>query len=396
MARPGPASANSQVSHRSPSNNSVAGADVNVVFIPSVSGGLGHVARTLKLARGLERVNPSLRISYVLDELQLRPFNVEAVARTGYPYRILPNPVRHERDEKIRAVLGKADIVIEDTNRRLIPHRRILPRLKAWISIPMLPLWDELFMDWPLLEHVDHILYAYPSIMPPPEELHLFRDKLTVTGPILDPDEMPSRARAKRRLALDADLQYITYAPRGFPFGEWFGRRVLTGVVGGFLQLRKEQPDLRLILTAVPDVAAVQPPRVPRLDRIDGVTVLGTVSPEVARDYVAAADLVIVEGTSTLFDAALARTPVVMVPGLIYETWLEGGWVDQSGAGIVMRPEEVTQRSMARAMRQALDRVAAPIRSTRLHELVGTGGRDVAVSVIRRIIAEKVTSAGTD
>ena len=41
---------------------------LNVVFIPSVSGGLGHVTRTIKLARAPERADPSLRISYVLAE----------------------------------------------------------------------------------------------------------------------------------------------------------------------------------------------------------------------------------------------------------------------------------------------------------------------------------------
>jgi hypothetical protein len=188
-------------------DDSDASSPLHVAFVPSVSGGLGHVTRTLKLARALERADPRLRITYVLDELNLRPINVDAVARTGYPYRIVPNPVRHERDERIRAVLGDVDLVIEDTNRRLIAHRRILPRLKAWISIPMLPIWDELFMDWPLLEQVDHILYPYPPVMPPPDELSPFLSKLTVTGPILDPEEMPDRAEARRRLGFASHLR---------------------------------------------------------------------------------------------------------------------------------------------------------------------------------------------
>ncbi len=88
------------------------GRPLNVVFIPFVAGGLGHVGRTLKLARALERADPALRISYVLDELRLRPLNLEVVRQTGYPVRLLPDPARHERDEKIRAVLGDADVVI--------------------------------------------------------------------------------------------------------------------------------------------------------------------------------------------------------------------------------------------------------------------------------------------
>lgn len=365
---------------------------LNVVFIPSVSGGLGHVARTLKLARGLERADPSLRISYVLSELNLRKFNVAAIAKTGYPYRFLPNPVRHRRDDAIRDVLGEADVVVEDTERRLVAYRRFLPRLTAWISVPMLPLWDELFMDWPLLEQVDHILYAYPPAMPPPEELALFRAKLTVTGPILDADEMPSRGEARRRLGLAPEHRYVTYAPRGFPFGKRFGRRVLGGLVGAFLALRQERPGLRLLLTAVPNPAAVQPPGLPPLASIDGVDLLGTLSPEAARDYLAAADAVVLEGTSTLFDAAVARTPVVMVPGTIYETWLEGGLVADHDAGIVMRPEEVTAESMAESLRQALGPAAAP-RADRLRRLIGDDGRDRAVVAIQRVIAERVRPA---
>ncbi len=365
---------------------------VNLVFIPSVSGGLGHVGRTLKLARALERADPSLRVSYVLDELGLRPINVEAVERAGYPCRILPNPVRHERDEAVREVLGDADVVVEDTNRRLIAHRRILPRLKAWISIPMLPIWDELHMELPLLEHADHLLYAYPPVMPLPEELESLRHKLTVTGPIFDADQMPDRTEARARLGLDPAARVVTYAPRGFPFGEWFGRRVLGGVVGGVRRLRKTRPDLRLILTAVPDPAAVQPPRLPPLDAIEGVRIVGTVSPETARDYVAAADAVVLEGTTTLFDAAIAGTPVVMVPGPIYETWLEGTWVNEEGAGIVLRPEQVTHRIMERALAAALDPAAGRVRAERLRDLVGTDGRDLAVATILRVIEEKVRS----
>lgn len=361
---------------------------LNVVMIPSVSGGMGHVTRTLKLARALERADPSLRISYALDELQLRPINVDAVARTGYPYHILLNPVRHERDERIRVVLGEADVVIDDTNRRMIPYRSILPRLKTWISIPMPPLWDELFMDWPLLEHVDRILYTYPSIMPVPEELKRFRDKLTVTGPILD-EEMPSRSEARRRLGIDADEAFITYSPRGFPFGPWFGRRVLNGLVGGFMRLRKERPGLRLRLLAVPDPVAIQPRGIPRLTEIEGVILEGVVSPETARDYTAAADLAIVEATTSLFDAALAKTPVVMVPGPIYETALEGTWVNESGAGVVMRPGEVTHASMARAMRSALDPALAPARTDKLAALVGRGGAARAAAAVLQAIAQQ-------
>ena len=365
---------------------------LNVVMIPSVSGGMGHVTRTLKLARALERAEPSLRISYALDELGLRPLNIDAVDRTGYPFKILPNPSRNERDERIREVLGEADVVIDDTNRRAIAYRSFLPRVKTWISVPMPPLWDELFLDWPLLEHVDHILYTYPPIMPVPIELERFREKLTVTGPMLD-DVIPARADARRRLGIDPGETFITYSPRGFPFGPAFGVQALSGVVGGFLQLQRERPGLRLRLLAVPDPAAVQPPGLPCLEEIEGVDLEGVVSPEIARDYTAAADLAIVEATTSLFDAALARTPVIMIPGPIYETWLEGTWVKETESGVVMWIEEVTRASMARAIRLALDPALAPVRTERLARLVGGGGADRAAATVLRVIARRNASS---
>ncbi|MBA2450677.1 MAG: hypothetical protein H0V51_21910 [Chloroflexi bacterium] len=362
---------------------------INLAMIPSVSGGLGHVTRTLKLARGLEQADPSLNISYILDEHRLRPFNVDAVRKTGYPVQILPSPIRHERDAIVREILGEVDVVVEDTSRRLIAYRRILPRIKAWISIPMLPLWDEVFMDWPRLEHADHILYAYPGVMPLPEELEPFRDKITVTGPILDP-VAPDRAAGRRRLGLAEDERYILYSPRGFPFGRTFGRRVINGVVGAYIRLRLERPELRLVLSAVDDLARIQHPTLPPLDQIEGVILQGVVTPEVAWDCLAGADLAIVEGTSTLFDAAVARTPVLMVPGKIYETALEGTWVEAHDAGVVIWVEDVTRATMLRGMRRALEPNAAADRSARLHELVGTDGREVAVETVLRIIQDKV------
>ncbi|MDQ3702923.1 MAG: hypothetical protein M3442_18665, partial [Chloroflexota bacterium] len=197
-------------------------------------------------------------------------------------------------------------------------------------------------------------------------------------------------AAGRRRLRLPPDSRYIIYAPRGFPFGRWFGRRVLSGVVGGFMRLRQEQPDLHLVLSAVSDVAAVQPPGFPPLDQIDGVTLQGVVTPEQAWECLAGADLAVVEGTSTLFDAAVLRTPVLMVPGPIYECALEGTWVNENGAGVVMRPGEVTPLSMARTFRAALEPAGAAKRASLLHELVGTGGRDHAVAAVLEVIAHKV------
>lgn len=151
----------------------------HAIFIPSVSGGLGHVSRTLRLARELERRDPSLRIEYVLDRERLRLPNLAFVESTGYPVQVLPIRSREARDVITRAVLGHADLIVDDTYRHLIPLRRLLKA--RWASIPMYPLWDEIFMDWPLLVQVDRVLWTYPAALPLPDELKLKKDELLIT-----------------------------------------------------------------------------------------------------------------------------------------------------------------------------------------------------------------------
>jgi hypothetical protein len=356
---------------------------LRIAFIPSVSGGLGHVTRLARLARALRVALPTASIVFVLPELRLRPVNVEAVKGLGYPVRLLPNPVRHERDDVVTSVLGDVDVVIEDTERRLIAYRRILPRARLWISIPMLPLWDELFLDWTLLEHADHILYTYPDVMPVPAELERFKRKVTVTGPFVEAGEFPSRASARRRLHLGAGDALITYAPRGFPFGRPCGRRVLNAVVGGTMRVNAARGGTSLVLTGVPDIRAIQPPRLPPLSSIDGVLVMGMLPRRELGVYLAAADVSVVEGTSGLFDAAMAGTPVVMVPGPIYETTVEADWVAEHDAGIVVRPDEITRSTMARSIDDILAHGGpAAARAERLRTLVGAGGEQMAVKVI--------------
>ena len=358
-------------------------ARLRIAFVPSVSGGLGHVTRLARLARALKVALPTASMVFVLPELRLRPVNVEAVKGLGHPVRLLPNPVRHERDKVVTSVLGDVDVVIEDTERRLIAYRAILPRARVWISIPMLPLWDELFLDWTLLEHADHILYTYPDVMPIPAELERFTGKITVTGPFVESGEFPSRASARRRLRLGSDDALITYAPRGFPFGRWFGTRVLNAVVGGFMRVKATRGETSLVLTGVPDVGVVQPPRLPPLSSIEGVQVTGMLPRRELGVYLAAADISVVEGTSGLFDAAMAGTPVIMVPGPIYETTVEADWVAEHDAGIVLRPDEISRSRMARSMADILeDGTRAGARAERLRALVGAGGEQTAVKVI--------------
>lgn len=366
------------------------GRGLNVVFIPSVSGGLGHLTRATMLARALAAADPSLHISFALSAFRLRHFNVKVARGSGFPVRVVPDPSRQRRDRQIGRALGEADVIIEDTERRMIGYRRILPRLRAWISVPMLPLWDELFMEWPFLAQVDHILWAYPEIMPPPGELSVFSDKLTVTGPIVDAGAMPSREAARKRLRIKPDERLITYAPRGFPSGEAWGRRVLGGVVHAVLRLRETDPRLRLVLTAAPDLDWIQSDDLPPLDRTEGITVKGIVPADEARTWTAAADVAVVEGTSALFDAAVACTPVLMVPGPIYETWLEGMWLHRKRAGVVEWIERVTPERMTERLREALEPEPAAERVRRLRRIVGSDGPGRAVEAILDVIDAKV------
>ncbi len=63
---------------------------MNVVMVPSASGGIGHISRTATLARALRRLDPTVHIEYVLDAERLRPFNIDATMRMGYRPRLLP------------------------------------------------------------------------------------------------------------------------------------------------------------------------------------------------------------------------------------------------------------------------------------------------------------------
>ena len=118
---------------------------MNVVMIPSVSGGLGHIARTATLARMLQKLDPTVNIEYLLDTQQLRPFNIDATARTGFRVNLLPPRPRDARNGIVRACLGHVDVIVDDSMRDLVPLRQIVPRA-AWISIPMYPLGDEIFL----------------------------------------------------------------------------------------------------------------------------------------------------------------------------------------------------------------------------------------------------------
>jgi hypothetical protein len=165
---------------------------MKVVMIPSVSAGIGHISRTAALARALRRLDPTVQVEYLLDEDQLRPFNLEATLKLGLRPRLLPRLTRENRNAVVRACLGDADVIVDDAARYLFPCRRVVPQA-AWVSILMHPVGDELFGDWPLLAQMDALIWPYAPLVELPRELEPFEDKLLRTGPFLETDEMPDK-----------------------------------------------------------------------------------------------------------------------------------------------------------------------------------------------------------
>ncbi len=357
-----------------------------IVFIPSVSGGLGHITRTLRLARELERQRDDLCIEYVLDRDRLRENNVKFAESTGYPVQLLPPRGRDSRDVIIRALLGDADLVIDDTTSYLVPYRRLIGA--KWVTMPMYPLADELFMSWPLMMQADRILWTYPAAMGIPEELQALQRKVFVSGPILGAEELPSRAEGRRTLNFRDDELILYYSPRGMPFGRDFGERLLASLVNGFIQLRKKYPTLRLVLTGVRDKNELRFPGMPAdARRVRGLDVRGILSPQEIRALTAGADVTIAEGTTTTFEAIAAGTPLLMVPGAIYETWLLGTRLHAADAAVIEWIERVTPATMA----AHLDRIiSGPARTRerteRARKFLGEDGGAKAAKEILRLL----------
>lgn len=357
---------------------------MQVTLIPSVGGGIGHISRTATLAHQMLQLDPSLQISFLLDSERLRSFNIAAAQRTGFPTHILPPRKRSSRDDIVRHALGNADLIVEDTMRPLIPLRHIVPRA-AWVSIPLYPIGDELFLDWPHLAQVDGIVWAYAPFMEVPEELQIpaIAPKVLKTGPFIEVDAVPPKAQARQQLGLDADEEIVVYAPRGMPFGREFGERVLGGVFGAVETLRAQGRNLRLLLLAVSDPKELRCPAFP--DAIpDWVSVVGVVSPPESLLYTRAADIAIAEGTSTAHEAAALGTPLVMVPGSIRETWLLGTMLKEHRAARVLWLETVTPETVATEFNSILRDV--PQRAQMLEAaraaITGGGGAQAAARFV--------------
>ena len=354
-------------------------------MIPSVGGGIGHLARTGALARALLRLDPQVEIEFLLDTERLRPFNIDACRRMGFRPRFLPPRNRDNRDAIVRACLDDADVIVDDCSRYLQPLQRSVPQA-AWVSIPMHPVGDELFMDWPMMAQMEVILWAYTPVVDLPPELDVVADRVVQTGPFLETANVPDRPEARRQLGLRARGPHVVYAPRGFPFGREFGHRVLASVFGAVALLRKaEHPDLELVLLAVDDrkelsgIADV-PEELP-----DWVRVEGLVSPATSVLHTRAADIVIGEGTSTMHEGAALRTSLVLMPGPIREAELLAFGLAKAGAAQTLTREETTPERTSAAFRRALTAGSASDASLEKAFRLVTGGGG-AHAAARRIL----------
>ncbi|HET6468835.1 MAG TPA: hypothetical protein VFG43_10710 [Geminicoccaceae bacterium] len=353
---------------------------MNVVMVPSVSGGIGHLSRTATLARALRRLDPSIHIEYVLDTERLRPFNIDAIMRMGWRPRLLPARGPDNRGPIVRACFGDADVIVDDVARYLLPLRHHIPQA-AWISIAMHPIGDELFLDWPLMVQMDAVIWAYPPAAGLPDELAIVKDKLVQTGPFLDLEGVPDKAAARARLGLTPEEPMVLYAPRGFPFGEEFGHRVLASVYGAVDALRRTgYPKLRLVLLTVDDPAELRRVKGIPSELPGWVTARGVVPPPEALVHEQAADILIAEGTSTIHEGAALRTPLVIIPGPLQEILRLANAMADGQAAQVFANESVTADTLASAFATILaraERREAMIEGA--HALV-TGGGGVAAA----------------
>ena len=77
------------------------------------------------------------------------------------------------------------------------------------------------------------------------------------------------------------------------------------------------------------------------------VTVIGIVPPAEMLAYIRAADIAVTEGSNMTQEAAALGTPITMVPGTIYETWLLGTRLYEHEAAQIIWIEHVTPEVVA-------------------------------------------------
>ena len=356
-----------------------------VVMIPSVSGGIGHISRTAALAGALRRLNPTVEVEYLLDAEKLRPFNIDATRRMGFRPRFLPPRTRDNRDALVRACLDHADVVVDDCTRYLLPLRQAVPHT-GWVSLAMHPLNDELFMEWPLMVQMDAVIWPYAPLVELPAELKALNVEVVQTGPFLEPNDVPAKAASRVQLRLSEKEPFILYAPRGFPFGREFGHRAFAAIYAAVEALRcSRHAELKLVLLAVSDPAEMNGiPGVP--DKLpEWVVVKGVVTPAEALLFTRAADAVVGEGTSTMHEGAVLRTPLVLLPGPIAEATLLAQALARERAGMLILPEQTTAAVLTAAFLAALTPSPEQARMLDRAQVLITGGGG-AVSAARIVL----------
>ncbi|MDB5819344.1 MAG: hypothetical protein JWQ11_2984 [Rhizobacter sp.] len=368
---------------------------LQIVMLPSVSGGIGHVSRCGALARALRRLDSTIDIEFVLDMDRLRWFNVEATERMGFRPRLMPVRTRENRNAVVRSSLGEPDLVVDDVSRHLLPYRSMIPQ-SGWVTIAMHPIGDELFHDWPHMAQMDAVFWPYIPLIGIPAELEIVKDKVIPTGPFLETDDVPDKAAAKASLGIAPTEKTVVFAPRGFPFGREFGHRVLGSIYGAVERIRQTvDATLTLTLIAVTNPADLQGvPGVPST-LPDWVRVRGVVSAAESLAFTRSAELVIAEGTSTMHEAAALRTPLLMVPGPIQETWLLGTRLGEQKAAHLVWIEAVTADRFTSVIESVMtDRDATQAMTQRAYSLVtGGGGVKAAAAAVLELATSRRRAA---
>jgi hypothetical protein len=367
---------------------------VKVIMLPCVEGGIGHISRTATLARALRRIDPSVEIEFVLDTVRMRPLNIEMTIQMGYQPRLLPPITRENRDAVTKACFGDADVIVDDTARYLLPLRACVPHA-AWVSIPIPPVGDELFGDWPFMMQMDAIIWAYAPLVALPPELLLVEDKIVKTGPFLDLEAVPDKTEARARLGLSG-RPTVLYSVRNFPFGRDFASRVLRGLYGAVEQLRQgAHPELELHLMAVRDEDELRSVLGLEDGFPDWLHCRGVIPQADALLHIQATDILIGEGTSTMHEGAALGTPLVLVPGPISETLLLAEALGRHRAAHSFLPDAIEADGLAEAFCSILEEPAkTAAMAARARSLVtGSGGVEAAARLILEIGAQRQAAA---
>ena len=116
------------------------------------------------------------------------------------------------------------------------------------------------------------------------------------------------------------------------------------------------------------------------------VTVEGIVPHVEMLRYIRAADIAVTEGSNMTHEAAALGTPIMMIPGTIYETWLLGTRLCEHAAARIEWIERVTPESIAGHFRAILDEPARRRAMVATARDLVTGGGGGVEAAARRVL----------